>query len=96
MTKTDLVSQITEKTGIQREEVEKIIEFFFVTVKDTLSKGENIYFRGFGSFIVKQRAAKTARNISENSTIIIPAQQIPFFKPAEDFVSRVKEGMLVS
>lgn len=96
MTKADLVSQITEKTGIQREEVEKIIEFFFVTVKDTLSKGENIYFRGFGSFIVKQRAAKTARNISENSTIIIPAQQIPFFKPAEDFVSRVKEGMLVS
>lgn len=96
MTKADLVSQITEKTGIQREEVEKIIEFFFVTVKDTLSKGENIYFRGFGSFIVKQRAAKTARNISENSTIIIPAQQIPFFKPAEDFVSRVKEGMLLS
>jgi DNA-binding protein HU-beta len=96
MTKADLVTQITEKTGIQKEEVEKIIESFFVTIKDSLSCGENVYFRGFGSFIVKQRAEKTARNISEKSTIIIPAHQIPFFKPADDFVSQVKEGLLVS
>lgn len=95
MTKADLVSRITEKTGIQKEEVEKIIESFFVTIKDSLSQGENIYFRGFGSFIIKQRAAKTARNISKKSTIIIPAQQIPFFKPADDFISQVKEGLLV-
>lgn len=96
MTKADLVSQITEKTGIQKEEVEKIIESLFLTIKDSLSRGENIYFRGFGSFTVKQRAAKTARNISEKSTIIIAAHQIPFFKPADDFVSQVKEGVLVS
>ncbi len=96
MTKADLVSQIAEKTGIQKEEVEKIIESFFVTIKDSLSQGENIYFRGFGSFIIKHRAAKTARNISKQATIIIPAHQVPFFKPADDFVSQVKEGMLVS
>lgn len=96
MTKADLVSRLTEKTGIPKEEVEKIIESFFVTIKDSLSRGENIYFRGFGSFTIKQRAAKTARNISEKSTIIIPAHQIPFFKPADDFVSQVKEGLLVS
>lgn len=96
MTKADLVSQITEKTGIQKEEVEKIIESLFMTIKDSLSQGENIYFRGFGSFTVKQRASKTARNISEKSTITIPAHQIPFFKPAHDFVSQVKEGVLVS
>nr|WP_295924745.1 HU family DNA-binding protein [uncultured Dyadobacter sp.] len=95
MTKADLVSRITEKTGIQKEEVEKTIESFFVTIKDSLSQGENIYFRGFGSFIIKQRAAKTARNISKKSTIVIPAHQTPVFKPADDFTNQVKEGLLV-
>lgn len=95
MTKADLVSRITEKTGIQKEEVEKIIESFFVTIKDSLSQGENIYFRGFGSFTIKQRAAKTARNISQKSTIIVPAHQTPVFRPADDFISQVKEGLLV-
>jgi DNA-binding protein HU-beta len=95
MTKADLVSQITEKTGIAKEDVEKIIESFFATIKNSLSQGENIYFRGFGSFIIRQRAAKTARNISEKTTIVIPAHQIPFFKPADHFISQVKEGLLV-
>lgn len=95
MTKADLVSRITEKTGIRKEEVEKTIESFFVTIKDSLSQGENIYFRGFGSFIIKQRAAKTARNISLKSTIVIPAHQTPVFKPADDFINQVKEGLLV-
>jgi len=95
MTKADLVSRITEKTGIQKEEVEKTIESFFVTIKDSLSQGENIYFRGFGSFIIKQRAAKTARNISKKSTIVIPAHQTPVFKPADDFINQVREGLLV-
>ena len=95
MTKADLVSRITEKTSIQKEEVEKTIESFFVTIKDSLSQGENIYFRGFGSFIIKQRAAKTARNISKKSTIVIPAHQTPVFKPADDFINQVKEGLLV-
>jgi len=95
MTKAGIVSRITEKTGIQKEEVEKIIESFFVTIKDSLGQGENIYFRGFGSFIIKQRAAKTARNISKKSTIVIPAHQTPVFKPADDFINQVKEGLLV-
>jgi DNA-binding protein HU-beta len=95
MTKADLVSQVIEKTGMQKEEVEKIIESFFVTIKDSLSQGENIYFRGFGSFIIKQRAAKTARNIAKKSTIVIAAHQTPVFKPANDFISQVKEGMQV-
>jgi DNA-binding protein HU-beta len=95
MTKADTISKIAEKTGIQKEEIEKVLESFFVTVKGALSEGENIYVRGFGSFIVKQRAEKTARNIALKSTIIIPAHSIPFFKPANEFVNQVKEGVLV-
>lgn len=90
MTKADTISKIAEKTGIQKEEVEKVLEAFFVTVKNSLSEGENIYVRGFGSFIVKERAQKTARNISLKSTIIIPAHQAPFFKPSNEFINQVK------
>jgi len=92
MTKAELVSRISEKTGIQKEEVEKILESFFLTIKDSMSDGENIYFRGFGSFINKQRAAKTARNIKLKSTVIVPAQVVPYFKPSDDFISQVKDG----
>lgn len=95
MTKADTISKIAEKTGIQKEEVEKVLEAFFVTVKNSLSGGKNIYVRGFGSFIVKQRAQKTARNISLKSTIIIPPHQVPFFKPSNEFINQVKEGSLV-
>ncbi|TKT86004.1 HU family DNA-binding protein [Dyadobacter frigoris] len=95
MTKAETISKIADKTGIQKEEVEKVIEAFFVTVKDSLSQAENIYVRGFGSFIIKQRAQKTARNIALNSTIIVPAHNIPFFKPSKEFVNQVKEGALV-
>ena len=96
MTKADTIFKIAEKTGIQKEEVEKVLEAFFITVKDSLSENENIYVRGFGSFIVKQRAEKTARNISLKSTIIVPAHSIPFFKPSKEFTNQVKEGALVS
>lgn len=96
MTKADTVSKIAETTGIQKEEVEKVLEAFFITVKDSLSENENIYVRGFGSFIVKQRAEKTARNILMKSTIIVPAHSIPFFKPSKEFISQVKEGALIS
>jgi len=90
MTKADIVNEITKKTGIDKDEVLKTLEAFMDTVKDSLAKSENVYLRGFGSFVVKQRAEKTARNISKNTTIIIPAHNIPSFKPAKTFVSSVK------
>jgi DNA-binding protein HU-beta len=92
MTKADTVSKISEKTGVQKEVVEQILETLFLTVKNSLSEGENIYFRGFGSFIVKERAEKTARNISLKSTMIIPAHSIPSFKPSPEFVNQVKQA----
>ena len=92
MTKADTVAKIADQTGIQKDHVEQVLEEFFLTVKNSISEGENIYIRGFGSFIVKNRAAKTARNISQKTTIIVPAQSIPFFKPSQEFVSQVKEG----
>ncbi|SEJ69728.1 DNA-binding protein HU-beta [Dyadobacter koreensis] len=94
MTKAETVLKIAGKTGIQKEHVEKTLEAFFVTIKDSMANGENIYFRGFGSFINKKRAAKTARNISKNTTIIVPPHTIPHFKPSDDFVNQVKEGNL--
>lgn len=92
MTKAELTARISEKTGIQKEEVEKILESLFLTIKDSMSNGDNIYFRGFGSFVNKQRAAKTARNIKLKSTVFVPAQIIPYFKPSDEFTSQVKEG----
>lgn len=94
MTKADLVSRIVEKTGVQKQEVEKIMESFFLTIKDSMSSGENIYFRGFGSFVNKQRAQKTARNISLKTSIIIPSHVIPHFKASQEFIDQVKEANL--
>jgi DNA-binding protein HU-beta len=90
MTKADIVNDIAKSTGIDKATVLTTVEAFMETVKDSLSKNENVYLRGFGSFIIKQRAEKTARNISKNTTIIIPAHNIPSFKPAKTFVSVVK------
>ena len=90
MTKAEAVSQIVDKTGMQKENVEKILESFFLTVKDSMSAGENIYFRGFGSFTNKQRAQKTARNIVLNTTMIIPAHKTPHFKPSQEFIDQIK------
>ncbi|MCF0055921.1 HU family DNA-binding protein [Dyadobacter sp. CY356] len=92
MTKAETVSKLVEMTGIQKEETEQILEAFFSTVKDSMSEGENIYIRGFGSFIVKKRAAKIARNISLKSSVMVPASFIPFFKPSPDFTNQVKDG----
>jgi len=92
MTKADVVNEIAEKTGLERVEVLQTVEAFMVSVKNALSKGENVYLRGFGSFIVKKRAQKTGRIISRNTTIVIPAHNVPAFKPAKTFVSRVKDG----
>lgn len=95
MTKADIVAQVSEKTGIEKAQVLATVESYMEAVKDALAEGENVYFRGFGSFIVKKRAEKTGRNISKNTTIIIPAHNIPAFKPAKTFVSKVKDNVNV-
>ena len=89
MTKADIVSEIAKTTGIDKAVVLTVVEQFMTVVKDSLAHGENVYFRGFGSFIVKQRAEKTARNISKNTTLVIPAHNIPAFKPANTFKEEV-------
>lgn len=93
MTKADIVNEISKNTGIEKVTVQKTVEAFMGTIKDSLENGENVYLRGFGSFVVKKRAEKTARNISKNTTIIIPAHNIPSFKPAKTFVSIVKNNV---
>jgi len=93
MTKADIVNEISKNTGIEKTQVQKTVEAFMEEIKKSLSKGDNVYLRGFGSFIVKKRAEKTARNISKNETIIIPAHYIPAFKPAKTFVSQVKDNV---
>jgi DNA-binding protein HU-beta len=90
MTKADLVTQISEQTGIEKVAVQATIEAFMNSVKESLEDGTNVYLRGFGSFIIKERAEKTGRNISKNTTIVIPAHNIPAFKPAKTFVDKVK------
>lgn len=91
MTKADIVNEIAKETGIDKLTVLKTVESFMESVKSSLAKGENVYLRGFGSFVVKKRAQKTARNISKNTTIIIPAHNIPSFKPAKTFVNDVRK-----
>ena len=90
MTKADIVSEISKNTGIEKVTVQKAVEAFMEAIKDSLVKDKNVYLRGFGSFIVKKRAQKTARNISKNTTIIIPEHNIPSFKPAKSFTGKVK------
>ncbi|MBN2681559.1 MAG: integration host factor subunit beta [Bacteroidales bacterium] len=90
MTKADIVNEISKNTGIEKVTVQKTVESFMDTLKSSLVKGNNVYLRGFGSFVVKKRAKKTARNISKNTTIIIPEHFIPSFKPAKSFVTKVK------
>ncbi|MDA7836049.1 integration host factor subunit beta [Salibacteraceae bacterium] len=95
MTKAEIVSEIADKTGVDKMEVLTTVEAFMNSVKNSLGRGENVYLRGFGSFIVKERAEKTGRNISKNTTIIIPAHNIPSFKPAKTFVDKVKKNVKV-
>ena len=90
MTKADIVAEIAEKTGLEKVDVQTTVEAFMKEVKESLEAGENVYLRGFGSFIIKERAKKTGRYISKNTTIIIPAHNIPSFKPAKVFVDGVK------
>lgn len=90
MTKAEIVSEIAKSTGIDKATVLTTVEKFMDVVKDSLANDENVYLRGFGSFIVKTRSQKTARNISKNTTIIIPEHKIPAFKPAKVFMEQVK------
>lgn len=85
MTKSEIVNEIAKTTGIERGSVLAVIEQFMTVVKDSLTTGENVYLRGFGSFIIKERKEKVARNISKNTSLVIPAHKIPFFKPADCF-----------
>lgn len=91
MRKADLINNIAEKTGIPKVDVLVTMETMFKEVKESLAKGENIYIRGFGSFITKKRAAKIGRNIKKNTAVPIPAHFIPAFKPAKEFVHEVKK-----
>ena len=90
MTKADIVSEIAKKTGVEKTQIQTIVEAFMEEVKISLEKEENVYLRGFGSFIIKKRAEKVARNISKNTTITIPAHDIPAFKPAKSFSAKIK------
>ena len=92
MTKAELVTKISENLGLEKNEVLATVENLMTEIKNSLNSGENVYLRGFGSFIVKERAEKTGRNISKNTTIKIPAHRVPVFKPAKVFVDGVKRN----
>jgi len=92
MTKADVVSKIAKSTGIDKSTVLASVESFMSVIKSALTEGDNVYLRGFGSFVVKTRAQKTARNISKNTTIIIPKHNIPSFKPAKVFLNSVAKN----
>lgn len=92
MTKAEIVNEVAKATGIEKIAVQNVIEAFMKTVKDSLIRKEPVYLRGFGSFIIKHRAQKAARNITKKTTMIIPAHDIPAFKPTKAFVAAVKNS----
>jgi DNA-binding protein HU-beta len=92
VTKAEVITKISDKTGIQKDDVTRAIEAFFKVVKDSMADGENIYVRGFGSFINKKRAKKIARNISKNTAIVIDEHYIPAFKPSKLFIEKIKNS----
>jgi DNA-binding protein HU-beta len=95
MTKADIVADIATQTGLEKTEVLRAVEAFMGSIKTSLTSGKNVYLRGFGSFIVKERAQKTGRNISKNTTIIIPAHNVPSFKASKTFVEQVKKEVRI-
>lgn len=90
MTKADIINNITAQTGLPKKDVSVAVEAFMEELRQSLINKENVYLRGFGSFIVKHRAKKTARNISKNTTIVIDAHDMPAFKPAKSFVEKMQ------
>lgn len=95
MTKADIVAKISEKTGIEKKEVMAVVEAFMSVVKNSMCEGKNIYLRGFGTLYIKKRAKKPGRIISRNTTIMIPAHNIPAFKPSKEFAKRLKKSVPV-
>ena len=91
MTKAEIVNEIANQTGIEKIQVQSVVEAFMGCVKDSLASGKPVYLRGFGSFIVKHRARKAARNITAKTTMVIPAHDVPAFKPAKTFVAELKK-----
>lgn len=90
MTKAEIVTEIAAKTGVEKQVVMQVVEGMMETIKASMINGDEVLLRGFGSFIIKHRAEKTARNISKNTTMIIPAHNIPAFRPAKSFVEKLK------
>ena len=95
MTKAELVNTISNKLGTEKNETQKVVEAFMQEIRTSMYNGDNVYLRGFGSFIIQTRAAKTGRNISKNTAIEIPAHNIPAFKPSKSFVEKVKNKVAV-
>lgn len=93
MTKAEVVSDISKKTGIEKSTVQQTVEAFMESVKESMIGGEDVYLRGFGSFIVKKRAQKKARDIGKNKEIVIPEHYIPSFRPSKQFTNKVKENV---
>jgi len=93
MTKAEIVSKISEKTGIEKTTALSVVESFMIEIKNSIKKDESVFLRGFGTFLAKERKEKTGRNISKNTTIIIPAHHIPSFKPAKVFKEEVKNNV---
>lgn len=91
MTKAELTQEISDKTGIDKRTVLTIVESLMTELKESLAQGEEVYLRGLGSFIIKRRATKTARNISKNTTILVPAHDIPAFKPSKEFIKGISK-----
>jgi DNA-binding protein HU-beta len=92
VTKAEVITKISDKTGIPKDDVTQTVEAFFKVVKESMADGDNIYVRGFGSFINKKRARKIARNISKNTAIVIEAHYIPAFKPSKVFIEKIKSS----
>lgn len=90
-----MVNTISNKLGTEKNETQKVVEAFMQEIRTSMYNGDNVYLRGFGSFIIKTRAAKTGRNISKNTAIEIPAHNIPAFKPSKSFVEKVKNKVAV-
>ncbi|AZB21863.1 MULTISPECIES: HU family DNA-binding protein [Chryseobacterium group] len=95
MTKAELVNTISNKLGTEKNETQKVVEAFMQEIRTSMYNGDNVYLRGFGSFVIKTRAAKTGRNISKNTAIEIPAHNIPAFKPSKTFVEKVKTKVAI-
>ena len=93
MTKAEIVAEIAQRTGLEKVNIQATVETFMEVIKDSLGKGNNVYLRGFGSFIIKRRAEKTGRNISKGTTVIIPAHNIPSFKPSKTFMNEIKTNV---